>query len=418
MPTEDAEFSRPQEIAVERWPSEDYLFAFFILAALNVWFVLAISIFGAIYALFIGIALFFAHLLFVTHVRGSAVRLGPNQLPELYHRVHELAARAGLDPVPEAYVMQAGGSLNALATRFLRSRIIVLFSDLLDACGDDHAARDMVIGHELGHHKAGHLRFTWLLAPGWLVPFLGAAYSRAREYTCDRWGAALCGERRGALRGLAILAAGGRHGRDVNLEEFARQRTHLDTGWMTLGKWLSTYPPLCDRVAALEPGLVAGQPALRRGPVRALSLLGCVFLVPVAGAVAGFAALLPKYLEIFEALDSADTEWSAPAPAEERPPVDVGAATVQVNEDFGRLSGLLEEHYRIHGALPADGDELYAAWSALRPGAAEPADPFDGLRYGYWADEASYSFWSSGPDGDAQTDDDIEFEGAVGGGGG
>ena len=28
---------------------------------------------------------------------------------------------------------------------------------LLDACGDDTAARDMVIGHEIGHLKAGHL---------------------------------------------------------------------------------------------------------------------------------------------------------------------------------------------------------------------------------------------------------------------
>ena len=47
-----------------------------------------------------------------------------------------------------------------------------------------------MIAHELGHIHRGHVRWHFVLAPAPLVPFLGAALSRAREYTCDRYGAA------------------------------------------------------------------------------------------------------------------------------------------------------------------------------------------------------------------------------------
>lgn len=415
MSTASTESNPKGPIAVEPWPSEQPLLVCLLLAAIGVWFALAISIIGMVYAVFIGVALFAGHLLFVTHVRGSAVRLGPDQFPQLYRRVQELAADIGLDPVPEAYLMQAGGSLNALATRFLRSRLIILFSDLLDACGDDTAARDMVIGHELGHHKAGHLSLMWLLAPGWLVPFLGPAYSRAREYTCDRYGAALCGDRRGAARGLAILAAGGRHGPEVNLEAFARQRSHLDTGWMTLGKWLSTYPPLSARVAALEPSLLAGEPASTRGPVRALSLLGCAVGLPVAVGVLVGVVLVPKYQAWLDSLKAAQVEAvGAPgAGIAAADAVDPEVGRAQVEEHFAQLAAVAADHYRRTGALPADVDELYAAWRALRPGVEAPLDPFDGIQYGYSAAGGHYSFWSSGPDGESGTDDDIEVEGEV-----
>jgi Zn-dependent protease with chaperone function len=201
------------------------------------------------------------HLGFVSHVRGNAVRLGPDQFPELHERVTLLAQRMGLERVPEAYLMQAGGSLNAFATRFLRSNMIVLFSDLLEQCGDNEAARDMIIAHELGHIRAGHLRWRWLIAPSLIVPFLGMALSRAREYTCDRIGAAGAGDRDGALLGLTILAAGGRYAPLVNREAFVAQRAAFATGWMTIGEWLSSHPPLAKRMVAIDPSLGVGRPA-------------------------------------------------------------------------------------------------------------------------------------------------------------
>jgi Zn-dependent protease with chaperone function len=268
-------------IQVQPWPSETPLFALVVAASVVLWLALAISIIGIAYALLIAVGLFFAHVAYVAHVRGSAVRLGPDQLPELYARVVDLARRTGIDVMPEAYVMEAGGQLNALAMRFLRSRMVVLFSDLLEACGDDHAARDMIIGHELGHIRAGHLDWQWLLAPGMLFPFLGNACSRAREHTCDRYGAALCGDPAGALRGLAILAAGGHYGPRVNVKRLAAQRDDLDTGWMTIGKWLSSHPPLCERVAALAPSPAGSSGFSLSGPIRAAIILFVMLVLPV-----------------------------------------------------------------------------------------------------------------------------------------
>lgn len=400
-----------QPLPLRRWPSETPLLVLVALVSAAVWLALAVSVIGLAYALVIGLVLLFAHTAFIAHVRGSAVRLGPDQFPELYERVCELAVRAGIDPVPEAYLMESGGALNALATRFLRSRMIVLYADLLDACAGNEAARDMVIGHELGHIKAGHLRFVWLLAPGMFMPFIGMAYSRAREFTCDRFGAMLCGDREGALVGLAILAAGKHHGPHVDLSRFAAQRAALNTGWMTLGRWLATHPPLCDRVAALEPALASSAVSYGRGRWRAALLLAGVLVLPAAGMGAAVAVLVPNLIAALEQagapatseIDTAADETEAAV----APVVDVEAARSQVHADFDSLEQVARHFYERTGMLPTDDDALYGFWAIVHPGEPAPLDPFDGLHYGYYTEDGTAVLWSSGPDGEAETADDL-----------
>ena len=283
-------------VDVERWPSEVPLLLLCIIFSLLVYLVLFFSVIGLVYAAFFAVFFFVAHAVLMAYIRGSAVRVGPQQFPELHRRVEEIADRLGMEEVPAAYLMQAGGALNAFATRFLGLNVIVLYSDLLEACGDNLAARDMIIAHELGHIRAGHLRFRWLIAPASLMPFLGTALSQAREYTCDRYGLVGAGERGGALMGLTILAAGGRHAARVNQQELARQREDLNTGWLTIGEWLSTHPPLARRLAALEPALVADRPRLYAGRVRALVIVGLLVGLVLGGGV--YAALkFPKLMK-------------------------------------------------------------------------------------------------------------------------
>lgn len=91
---------------------------------------------------------FVSRLIFIAHLRGSAVRLGPGQFLELYRRVEDLARRIGLPKMPAVYLMQAGGALNALATRFFASTSWCCF----------------------------RMRLRWLLFPGLCVPFDGNWY--------------------------------------------------------------------------------------------------------------------------------------------------------------------------------------------------------------------------------------------------
>src|SRR3954463_9178719 len=216
-------------IVVERWPSEQPLFILAALVAAGLWGVIILTVIPLIYAIFLGLFFGLMRLGFIAYIRGSAGRLGPNQFPELHATVERLARRMELDDVPAAYLMQAGGSLNAFATRFFGANIIVLYSDLLEACGDNTAARDMIIAHELGHIKAGHVRSHLFLMPAAIVPFLLTALSRAREYTCDRYGLAGAESVDGAGLGLAILAAGAKHGPLVNRAELVRQRGDVES---------------------------------------------------------------------------------------------------------------------------------------------------------------------------------------------
>ena len=159
-----------------------------ILGAL-LWVLIIVSMVGAAYALFFGVFFFVTHMIMIAHIRGSSVKLGPKQMSGLYNRVVQLSERIGLKKVPDAYLLQAGGVLNAFATRFGSRNFIVLHSEMVRSCGENMDALDFIIAHELGHLHRGHLRWRWLKAPAMIVPFLGTAYYRSCEYTCDRYGA-------------------------------------------------------------------------------------------------------------------------------------------------------------------------------------------------------------------------------------
>ncbi len=406
----------PGPARVTAWPSERPLFLALLFASLAVWALLIVSLVGIAYAGLILLFLFASHVVFVTFIRGSAVRLGPHQLPELYARIEELSRRAGLREVPEAYLLEAGGNLNAFATRFLGRPMMVLYSDLLDACEDNPRARDMIIGHELGHIRANHLRWLWILAPGMAIPFLGSAYSRARELTCDRWGAALCGDREAATFGMTVLAAGKRHAPEVNLQAFVAQGRDLDTGWMTLGRWLSGYPPLCERVAALDPGLVTAELRTGKGTVRALAMLGVGALAPfVIVSLAMTAVLLPALKaassQFEQALATDPDLWDeAPDAPVFETVEEFEEARTRAETDLEDLMRVLQRHAAETGELPTEIEELEPTWlrNNDRP---FPTDPFDGFPYGYEASSGSeVALWSSGADGESLTNDDIRLE--------
>lgn len=381
-------------LQVELARGERPLYVLLLVAAIGVWALLAISMLGAIYAALLGVFFFVAHLAFITTLRGNAVRLGEDQMPELYARVEALSQRIGMKEVPEAYVIQAGGSLNALATRFLRSNVIVLFSDLLEACGDNEDARDFIVAHELGHLHAGHLRWRWFLLPGMLVPFLGGAWSRACEYTCDRYGFAAAGNPDRALDGLCILAAGGVHGPRVNRAALVAQRNDLNTVLMRLGVWLSTHPPIANRLVALDPAL-GPKVSTRRSNLVAATLLLLLFGIPTVVAVGAAWKFLPD-------IQAAFAQQGAAGVAD---PYESSAALAEAERGIMSLVEAVEAYRGQYGSLPPDGAQVYLFWETQNPGMEAPTDPWSFERYGYAQDGERYEIRSVGPDGFASEDD-------------
>jgi Zn-dependent protease with chaperone function len=243
-----------------RSSSEKALYRVCAFVSFVVWAVVVVTIVGLLYGLMIGFFLFVAHALFIAHIKGNGVKLSETQLPAIYRKVVEASQKLGLDKVPEAYVIQAGGALNAFATKFVGRNFIVIYSDLLEACDEETREADMIIGHEIGHLALGHLKFIWFLLPSHLVPWLWPAYSRQREYSCDRCGYELAADFGPAARGLAILAAGGKYGKQVNLDAFAKQMEDTTGFWTSVYELNASHPFLPKRIAALvnlkNPGAV------------------------------------------------------------------------------------------------------------------------------------------------------------------
>jgi Zn-dependent protease with chaperone function len=379
-------------LRVPRYETEIPLLILVILVSIGLWIFLAVSIVGIFYAVFFAIFFFLMHVGFIAHLRGSSIKIGPEQMPELHARIQRIAARFGMTRVPDAYLMQSGGALNALAMKLFRSHFVVLYSQLLEACGDDDHAADYVIAHELGHVKAGHLRFQWFLI-GRLFPFIGSAYSRAREYTADRYGFAIAADRSGAVRGLTILAAGPGHAKNVNLAAMMNQRSDMNTVLMTLGKWMSTHPPIVDRIAAADQSL-AGEQKIVPGPaiLGAAGLIAIGFLVPLAGG--GY--LMKMFME---KVKQTAAQANPPQPST-RPPethvADVPAAISIAQHDLQQLAAVADHYFVQTGRYPEDTESLYALWRLDHPRDPELRDPFDGSRYGYTSEDGEYDLWSAG----------------------
>jgi Zn-dependent protease with chaperone function len=204
-------------------------------------------VYGVMFALYF----MFTHGLLIGYLRGNAIRINENQFPELFAIAKEEAEKLKLAKMPAIYILQAGGLLNAFATRFYGKDFVVLYSDVVElAFEKGNETVHFIIGHELGHIKRKHMTKNLLLFPGLLIPFLGPAYSRACEYTCDRIGSALSPG--GAVSGLLVLAAGKYLHTKVNVEEYINSAERESGFWKWLSEMVSSHPNLPKRIAEIN----------------------------------------------------------------------------------------------------------------------------------------------------------------------
>lgn len=293
------------------YKKENTLYTILFTLSMIIWIVLIVGTLGIglIYLLLGFVIYVFAQSGFIAYLKGTAVIIDRAQFPDLAERIERCSQKLNV-PTPTAFLLNGNGLLNAFATRFLGTHYIALYSDVVDALEDHPDAIDFYIGHELGHIKRNHLsKSVWVFPMRWL-PLLGAAYSRACEYTCDRHGLACCSKAEDAHFGLGALAAGGKRWKTLKQAEYAQQ-AHTHRGfWISFHELCADYPWLTKRMSALlqlaerrEPKMPGRNPfafllALfvpRTGVPGAGGAVGMLMVVAIIGILAAVA--IPAYAD-------------------------------------------------------------------------------------------------------------------------
>jgi hypothetical protein len=186
-------------------------------------------------------------------IRTNAVKLTSAQFPQVYQKIEELCVKMEVKVVPDVYVLQSGGMLNAFATRFFRKNMIVVYSEIFDLIEEGlEDELTFILAHELAHIKRNHIGKMAFILPSMWIPGVAETYLRACEYTCDRYAAYYSGNIGASKNSLMILAIGKKLFYRTDQTEFMKQINHERGFFVWLSEILSTHPPLPKRIHAIQ----------------------------------------------------------------------------------------------------------------------------------------------------------------------
>src|SRR4051812_19429764 len=108
-------FSTPFNI--RKYRHEETLFALLASVAVGILGLLTLVTLGTVWIFLLWLYLMYLVVAsyFICYLRGNAVRVGPEQFPELHTRFRACAAVAGVTRLPELYLLAGDGVLNAFA---------------------------------------------------------------------------------------------------------------------------------------------------------------------------------------------------------------------------------------------------------------------------------------------------------------
>ena len=157
-------------------------------------------------------------------------------------------------PVPEAYIVQENGILNAFSSFVVRKKYIQINADLFEVAYREYGdigSIGFVIAHEMAHIKLGHASLPyqlWILWGG-IVPFLGQTASRTREFSCDRLAQVVSGN--DGIEAMMALTVGKHLYKNVNVQDYINESVKVDGFFVGIYNLLSTHPILPKRIKAL-----------------------------------------------------------------------------------------------------------------------------------------------------------------------
>lgn len=263
---------------------ETVYFVISLLFSILIYAAAVVSIIGIAIALTIFVILLFANAIMLGSIRGNGIRIHERQFPDVYERVQILAKQMELKKVPDVFVIQSEGALNAFATRFFGRDMVVLYSEVFELAREQGQEElDFIIAHELAHVKRRHVWKNLLILPAGFIPFLSEAYSRSCEYTCDRHAAFTIQNAAAAKRALTLLGIGKKTYLEVNEDAYREQIATETNAVVWLSEVLSTHPRLPKRIQAIEQ--FDNSDAKFYEPDHGKIVLGAALMVGVVGAV-------------------------------------------------------------------------------------------------------------------------------------
>jgi Zn-dependent protease with chaperone function len=191
-------------------------------------------------------------LLFRANAMGNMILISQDQFPHLHEMVRAGAQKLNIQ-VPEAFLYNSNGAFNAFARQIFGRKYLLLTSSIVEGVTDEQI--NFVIGHELGHHAAGHLNFLKYLLrfPARIVPFLHMAYSRQCEYTCDSIGLYVSRDVKHSCEAIQMLGCGCQKlNTKLNLEAFVKQEDYVPAISGFFNEILRSHPRLTRRVLQIE----------------------------------------------------------------------------------------------------------------------------------------------------------------------
>lgn len=185
--------------------------------------------------------------------RANGVKVGPDQFPELHSLYLKIARALEMEWVPELYVVNGNGVVNAYALSCnTRRNYVVLHAEIACLIERSPQVVEFVLAHELGHHKLKHVslfRILLQIVPGFLV-LPQRALSRAQEYSADRVAVHACGT---CSSSIGLLAVGPLLEHRVNHEAFLAQAAAEERSvFVRLVHWLSSHAVNTKRLQAIS----------------------------------------------------------------------------------------------------------------------------------------------------------------------
>ncbi|KOO50781.1 M48 family metallopeptidase [Priestia koreensis] len=232
---------------------EKIYFILCLIVSIIIYFLLIFSIVGII-VLILGLFIsWWTHGLIMGSIRRNGVRLTEKQYPDIHKKAAKMIEEMDLIRLPHIFIVQSEGALNAFATRFFGRNFVVLYSNIVEIAAEGHDEElQFVIAHELAHIKQNHIVKNILILPAMWVPYLGSAYSRACEYTCDRMASAYIKNEQAAVHALGVLAVGTPLSINLNVKEYIATSMRETGLFVWMSEKLSTHPPLPKRIKAVQ----------------------------------------------------------------------------------------------------------------------------------------------------------------------